>query len=414
MILTKRLTIILLSFCAISSLMAQKAISYSHPNSRKTNSEDVKKEVIINNPKPKKVDSRKQSGFTTFFSNLKNQNNFFNSLDIATTFGTTGFGVDLSTPVGDYVNLRAGFSYMPRFEVNSTFRVQVGDSLDSKFDAAGNRVQTKFDKLSGYLKTLVGYDVDDEVDMICKPTYYNFKLLVDVFPFRNKRWHLTAGFFAGPAEIARAYNTTAEMPTLLSVGMWNMFYDKASNSEPIYGDFHVPELENKVLQFGRMGFHAGDHLQNGPYVYVDEGFPIGFTEAEEPIYGYDDEKNPILRPVLIDDDGQAIRAYRKGDPYMMVPEPETGMVKAVIKVNRFKPYVGFGYGGAISKDKLTQLSFDAGVMFWGGTPSVITHDGTDLTKDVENVKGKLGRYVDTAKFFKVFPVLEVRISRRIF
>ncbi len=334
MFFIKNLIVILFTFCA-TSLMAQKAISYTTDHSS------------------------------------------FSHLDISATIGSTGIGIDLATPLSNSFQLRAGFSYMPRFEMESSFRVQVGDSLDKKWDKHGNRLETKFDRLSGYLKSFVGYDVDDEVIMICKPSYYNFKLLLDVFPFSDKRWHFTAGFFAGPSEIAQAYNTTEEMPSLLSVSIWNLLYTKAVNWEPIFGDVYLSDdLEKKIRQYGRMGFHAGNYTHDG-----------------------------------VDAKGNA---YKKGDPYMMVPDETSGMVQAYVKANRFKPYVGFGYGGAISKDGLTQLSFDAGVMFWGGTPSMITHDGTNLTKDVEKVSGKLGKYVDAAKFFKVFPMLELRISRRIF
>lgn len=294
-----------------------------------------------------------------------------NHLDIAATIGTTGFGIEIASPVGEYVQLRSGFSYMPRFEMTSHFRVQVGDTLDNKYDAAGQRTETKFDKLSGYLKSLFGYEVTDDVEMKCKPTYYNFKLLVDVFPFPDKRWHLTAGFFAGPSEIAQAYNTTEDMPTLLSATMWNNLCDKFDKFNPIYAG-----IEEKFLGYGRMAFHAGDYSHDG-----------------------------------IDLNG---REFKKGDPYMMVPDGESGMVKVFVKVNKLKPFLGFGFGGAVSKDKKTVLSCDAGVMFWGGVPAVITHDGISLTKDVENVSGKLGHYVDVASFFKVFPVFELRLSRRVF
>lgn len=304
-------------------------------------------------------------------------NILFSHLDISSTFGSTGIGIDIATPISKSLQLRTGFSYMPRFEINSTFRVQVGDSLDKKWDKQGNRLETKFDRLSVYLKNFVGYDVDDEVKMVCKPSYYNFKVLVDFFPFANKSWHFTAGFFAGPSEVARAYNITEEMPSLLSVSIWNILYDKAVNWEPIFDDvFLSDDLEKKIKYYGRMGFHAGNYTHDGT-----------------------DSKG---------------KTYSKGDPYMMVPDEASGIVKAYVKVNRFKPYLGFGYGGAISKDGMTLLSFDAGVMLWGGTPSLITHDGTDLTKDVENVRGKLGRYVDATKLFRAFPILELRLSRRIF
>jgi hypothetical protein len=53
-------------------------------------------------------------------------------------------------------------------------------------------------------------------------------------------------------------------------------------------------------------------------------------------------------------------------------------------------------------------------MFWGGTPRIYTHDGTDLSRDVENIGGKVGTYVDIVKAFKVFPVMNVRFTRTIF
>ena len=34
----------------------------------------------------------------------------------------------------------------------------------------------------------------------------NFKLLVDVHPFRNKNWHVTTGFYWGPSKVAKAEN----------------------------------------------------------------------------------------------------------------------------------------------------------------------------------------------------------------
>ena len=103
-----------------------------------------------------------------------------------------------------------------------------------------------------------------------------------------------------------------------------------------------------------------------------------------------------------------------GSPYIVEPD-ENSMVKAEVRVNTFKPYVGFGYGGRLVKgDDRYKISFDCGAMFWGGTPSILTHDGTDLAKDVRNVRGKVGDYVKLVKNVKVFPVLNVRITRTLF
>lgn len=309
----------------------------------------------------------------------------FNHLDASVTLGTTGIGFDVSTPVGDYAQLRVGYAFMPSFHKSMYFDVQVGDKPESKYDANGHRVETKFDKMSGVLKQVIGYEVDDQVEMIGRPQYHNLKVLVDVFPFQqDKRWHVTAGFFLGPSKIAETYNATEAMPTLLAVGVYNTFRDKtlASYAEGVdpYGiyppvisidnyyelndpDVIVP-LAKRFISYGRMGMHVGNY-----------------------------------------DDGSA---------YLMEPG-EDGMVKADMKVNAFKPYLGAGYGGRLLKnnDKF-HIAVDLGAMFWGGSPRIITHDGTDLTRDVSDISGKVGRYVRLAKTFKVFPVLDVRLVYNIF
>lgn len=315
---------------------------------------------------------------------------FFNHLDVSVTLGTTGIGFDVATPVGNYVQLRAGYSFMPSFHKSMDFNVQVGANPENKYDANGNRVQTKFDKMTDVLKQVTGYQVDEVVEMIGMPTYNNLKVLVDVFPFqKDKRWHVTAGFFLGPSKIAKAYNATEAMPTLMAVSIYNTMRDRTLTSYDDYisGKTFLPEplliykfsngfiyelsdprlielLATRFKAYGRMGMHVGD---------------------------YDD-----------------------GTPYLIEPGDD-GMVRAEVKANAFKPYFGVGYGGRLLKhnDKL-HIAFDLGAMFWGGSPHIVTHDGTDLTRDVSNISGKVGSYVRLAKKFKVFPVLDFRLVYNIF
>lgn len=296
---------------------------------------------------------------------------YFKHLDCSVTAGTTGIGLDVASPIplqigkDECLQLRAGFAFMPHFNRTMNFGIQA-------YDAENGLLTTKFDKMAELMHSFTGYNVKDNVDMVGHPTYYNFKLLVDAFPLHDKRWHFTAGFYIGNSVIAKAENSIEDMTSLLSVGMYNRIYDFVRNEmyydEPIYGDFYLdPEvgdmLRDKMMNYGRMGLHMGD--------------------------------------------------YKDGTPYMLEPDAN-GMVKAKIKVNRFKPYIGFGYGDVLKGDKKYRISFDCGLMFWGGTPRVVTHDGTDLAHDVENVRGKVGDYVDVAKAFKVFPVLNLCISRRLF
>lgn len=301
---------------------------------------------------------------------LDKKQDMFNHLDLSVSLGSTGIGFDVATPVGDYVQLRTGFSYMPKFHHNMSFEVQVGDPNEQ--DASQSKA--KFDRLANMLEGFTGYRVDNSIDMIGEPTFYNFNLLADIFPFKNKKqWHFTAGFYLGPSKIAKACNTTEDMPSLMAVAIYNNLYDKISSGEGIIfniGDYNIPifndpELEDRILNYGRMGIHVGD-----------------------------------------------MRADQT--PYMMEPDGNN-MVRTTIKVNSFKPYLGFGYSGRLLKDNDNyNISVDCGVMMWGGTPQILTHDGTDLAKDVENIRGKVGDYVDLIKVFKVYPVLQLKVTRRLF
>ena len=55
--------------------------------------------------------------------------------------------------------------------------------------------------------------------------------------------------------------------------------------------------------------------------------------------------------------------------------------------NAFKPYLGFGYSGAVDKQKRLNVGVEAGVLLWGGVPNVVLHDGISMTKDLVNVRG---------------------------
>ena len=310
----------------------------------------------------------------------------FGHLDLSLTAGTTGLGLELSMPLSNVFSVRTGYEFMPKFNYDMDFLIQVGDTPESKYDENGNRVETKFDRLAAKLTEFTGQEVDDNVRMIGEPTFHNWHLLVDVKPFRNKNWHFTTGFFLGPSNIAKAYNATEEMQSLLAMNMYNNIHYKLVNDEPIFGDTYLSPYSypgSAILEYGRMGIYVGD-LKNE--------------------FKTDDEGN-----ILKDDNGNPIHK-----PYYMEPDGD-GMVKATMKVNSFKPYLGFGYGGRLSKKSDEYyVSFDCGVMFWGGKPKVYTHDGTEIISDVINHIGSVKDYVDIIDKFSVFPVLNIKLTKRLF
>ncbi len=302
----------------------------------------------------------------------------FNHLSLSVTMGTTGVGVDVAMPVTKWAQLRTGFTYMPRFNHTMHFGVQVGDKEES-----AEVQQSKFETLSGMLESFVGYKPDNQIDMIGEPSFDNFKLMADVFPFKNKKWHLTVGFYYGSSIVAKAWNATEDMTSLVAMSIYNSMYDRICDSyKSVVASMSNPNVDPvPFMTVGGQKFFADEELYKNMAFFGKMGVHIG---------------------------------YRKdGIPYIMRPDEEN-MVKVEVKTNKFRPYIGFGYGDVLSKkDDTFSLSFDCGLMFWGGTPKIITHDGTDLA-DMESVRGKVGDYVNLIKAFPVFPVLNVRLTRKLF
>ena len=319
--------------------------------------------------------------------NDKQEFKLLKHLDLGVTIGSTGLGIDVATPISKDVQVRTGFEIMPHFEKSLHFDIQSFGYNDD-----GELQTSQFDKMADRLEALTNYRAKPSVEMIGKPTFWNYKLLVDVFPFRNKHWHVTAGFHWGPSQIGEAINALSDAPSLVAVNIYNKLYEKAESGDPIYNGF---ALGTEWLENGRMGIHLGD--------YVDRYVMKTVVEYDE--YG---DYVGTHEEYVLDANGNKIN-----EPYRMEPDDKC-TVSATVKVNSFRPYLGFGYGGRLLKnDDRYNVSFDAGLMFWGGTPDIITHDGTNLSKDVKNIRGKVGDYVDLISGVKAYPVINLRITRRL-
>lgn len=376
----------------------------------------------------------------------------FRHLDVSVTAGTTGIGIDLATPVNDFMRIRMGGTFMPHFEKEMNFGVEVGNDP--------NLSNQRFNKMAETLKGLTGYTVDKSIDMIGTPEMNNFKLLVDVYPFRNKKFHVTAGFYLGSSNIAKAVNTQAAMNSLVATSMYNYMYKNAvgnhgiatipyNKSEmEILGNtpYVTPELAGKFADWGMITIPIGEikgQIVASEDIYWDHDCvnwnQVDNDAYDEYVYGYYDEQNGVFvdpgAKVLPHNYHKGDIRYHKGDviyadgdTYRMMPD-EDNMVRANAKANAFKPYLGFGYSTPISSDKRTTLTVDAGMLFWGGAPKLTTRtpipggmkaDGTpyyvevDMCRDLRNVRGKAGDYVDLIKGFPIYPIFNISISQRIF
>lgn len=295
----------------------------------------------------------------------KKERNIFNTLEIAANIGTTGLGLELATPITEWAKVRVGFDCMPHFKRNLQFTVE--NYID-------DRLVDNFDRINEMMSNQTGYPINRNIKLESKPTMETFRLLVDVYPFRaNRHWHFTAGFFVGGSSIGTSINTPDDMSSLMGVKMYQSLYENATSEDfvrnpkdyPLFGILTFDEetaksFQKKMLSAGQLGIYAGD--------------------------------------------------YEDGTPCMLLPDEE-GILELKTKVNAFRPYLGFGYGGNLSRDGKWQASVDAGVQFWGGAPKLTASDGTVLN-DLTNLSKETKSYIDLMKALPVYPTIDLRISYR--
>lgn len=383
-----------------------------------------------------------QEGGKSFISVLA-QKNILNHMDVGVNVGTMGIGVDVAVPVGNYLRVRAGYHYMPRFTINSDFPVETRSGNGSVTDFVGeetnvsdlqgriSRIERRLDNMGvdlntpEYSKTKALLDyynamspeerkntvVSDKVAMGLRPSMHQFKLLVDVMPFRNnKHWSFTTGIFVGPSVVGDACNMDKETLALMTISAYNELYVLSCQGN--LNGYHISSLEER----GVAGFNLG--------------------------------------------------RFKDGNLAIMVPDKDN-KARAEMEVSKVRPYIGFGYNTHLSHNKRWQLNVDAGVMFLCGAPKVyvdnvysinednidfdkygdidlcenfdIIHPNenydysvpedpvtnpmyivdtplshVDLIRDVKGIPGKVGDLVDVVSKFKVYPNATVTFSYRLY
>ena len=371
------------------------------------------------------------------FASKLAEKNILNHMDVGLNVGTMGIGAEVAVPVGDYVRVRAGYHYMPRFTINSNFSVETrsGSLSESdlkrymgKMSQVANILEKNGISLDNYPREKVLIDkfsdveLKDKVSMGMRPSMHQFKLLVDVLPFRNnKHWSLTTGIFVGPAQVGDACNMSSETQLLQAINAYNDLYVMSCTWD-LFGGGDV-SYNGKSLHetFAKMGV---------------AGFPLGTFSRD-------------VTSVVTDGNGEEqTLVAKKGTKAIMVPSSD-GSARAEMEVSKVRPYIGLGYNTHLSHNKRWLLNVDAGVMFLCGAPKVyvdnvyavdetlIDFDNevydivrpnedmsdyvvdsplqhVDLVHDLQGIPGKVGDLVDVVSKFKVYPNATVTFSYRLF
>lgn len=275
----------------------------------------------------------------------------FDHVGVGVELGTTGIGFEVSAPITNHFQVRAGYNFMPITKVK-----------DISVDISSNKAQ--WDEIKTHANTLSQYvndtrlnefsnkymqsELPNDVLIDGKLNMNNFKFLVDIFPFKKSSFRITAGFYAGKSQFIEAYTTNCQN------------------------------------QLGAITYF-NQNLAGQNYSVTYQGQKYSYTFPEK--------IGAKLGDYLIEPNGEQARAY--------------------LKVNGFKPYLGIGFGRAIPK-KRVGVAFDLGVQFWG-TPKIYVDqpNGQLEIKEDSNIDGG-GDIIKTISKVSVYPCLSFRINGRIF
>lgn len=215
----------------------------------------------------------------------QNESGIFNSLAVGASVGTTGIGVDVASPIGNYVALRAGVSFMP----NITFNTNV--DVDIEATAIGN-VPSSMD-VEGALKRASG------------------DVLVNVYPFRSVGFFVCAGAYFGGNKLVKIDGHSEDLAGKIAeggkagieIGDYTIPVDENGN---VSGGLEVSSFRPYLgLGFGRavpkkrIGFMVdlGVQFHGTPKVYANTGDLSAL--AEEADNGFTDIINKLtVYPVL--------------------------------------------------------------------------------------------------------------------
>jgi hypothetical protein len=188
----------------------------------------------------------------------QSEGKYFNSLAIGVSAGTTGWGVDLATPIGAHFALRAQLDIMPNFTLS--------DDVD-------------------VTSTANGYDYESEIEVEGSIKRTSGAVLLNYYPFKRSSLFICGGAYLGGDKMVTIQGHSDELQQLIEqgqslgieIGDYTIPVDRNGN---VSGGLKVASFRPYLgLGFGRavphkrvgFMFELGVQFHKTPEVYADNG-----------------------------------------------------------------------------------------------------------------------------------------------
>lgn len=161
-----------------------------------------------------------------------NDMGIFDHMSAGIEIGSTGWGIDLGAPIGNYVQVRAGVSSIPEITFSTDVDLNITDKQRSAYQQ--------------YIGSVLGLN---NIDIEGKASMVNGKLLVDVYPFRKSSFHITAGAYVGTSKVLKVKNTSG-INELKLINYFNQYGAQSFGIGKIgaeVGDYLLTPTENGVI-----------------------------------------------------------------------------------------------------------------------------------------------------------------------
>jgi len=161
---------------------------------------------------------------------------------------------------------------------------------------------------------------------------------------------------------------------------------------------------------GKTAAEAKNHMNTGHVLLDVYPFPKASFRLTTGFYLGKDDVVTLENTVPVKDfeegEGLVIGDY-------IVGFDKDGYAHGSIKVKKFRPYVGIGFGRAVPRGRVS-VNGDFGVQFWGSPKVYEKQTGKDLEVTKDDLGSDSDKYYDVISKVSVWPVLNLRITCRLF
>ena len=231
-------------------------------------------------------------------------------------FSTTGFGLELATPLSPNIALRGGISMFP-LSLSETFNTSLNDNIRDKIDAAVNNSDELRTALVQQGLPTRAQDINTDIEATASLGLVNGKILVDFYPSARKSFHVTGGFYIGAANLVKVEGKMDEAVEILTVLKSHGFdyfgesFAVGSGNNPLSGhdllDINGALKINSVKPYLGIGFGRAV-----PVKRVGVNFEIGAFYQGAPKITSD---NPNIQKLIDDELDDVIGVLNKWSIY---------------------------------------------------------------------------------------------------